>query len=211
MKTTASVLAAGAVLLSAASATAQDDSGTKGELAPVRVLISADHPQVRFAVVRTGEREAIETCRSPCELELLPGDYRLSAEDLSSGAKRSTSLHVRRSGSYYLMFGNRVASNVGVALGVAGTLSLVAGLALSIPAGFSAETQRKRDQVGFPLTLVGVAAAPAGLVLYTCGRTRVDFTADARVPDADVNLVRLRVGLFGLAGGGLGLGARLQL
>lgn len=151
-------------------------------------------------------------CVENCEFWALPGEYTLYAKNNGDEEPQRFPFRIIDSNHYKLDVGNTKARTAGLALGLAGPVSIVAGIALSFAAldGAYCEYDCKGTSIspapGVILLLTGLITTPVGWVMYAANPSRLrQIDQGGHGPTEPQQQVR--VGMVGLGLGGLGLGA----
>ena len=147
----------------------------------------------------------VARCTAYCDFWAPPGKYTLFAHDRSTGERKNLSLRIKRSSRFEFEAGDDGARSTGLALGIAGSVSLLVGLVLILPAMMSSSSDSERDgaTVGLGLLLAGAVATPIGWAMYSQNRTRLTRIDEGSYRPTET---KVRVAVIGLGQGGLGLG-----
>ena len=198
-------------VLTVRTAHAQSAEAQRGPAPESRVTINATQT-VRLRVTPLGSNDLIADCNGHCVFWAPPGRYTLNATNLATGAQHELRLHLEGPRNFELKEGNETAKYAGLALGVAGSAAIVAGLFMVAPVVLSAmcegsncttSSERRTANIGLGLLLGGAVATPVGWVMFSRNRTRLVAGPTAAGAYAEPGV---RVGLLGLAPGVFGLG-----
>lgn len=181
--------------------------------AAAHVAIYSGTGNTHLRLVPAGSTEPVADCVGMCDFAALPGRYTLYTHDASTGADHELSLRIRRSSRFQLQQGDDGARDAGLALGITGSVSIVAGFFMVLPVVLSSmcedtncttSDERLTAEVGLGLLLGGIVATPIGFTVFAHNRTKLKLI-DESPYEARSNGPSLRLGLVGV-NGGVGLG-----
>ena len=184
---------------------------------PAHVSIQAA-PSTELEVVVEGApagSAAVTRCTEYCDFWAWPGRYTLYSVDHISKQRKQLSLRVKHSARYSFQAGDDDARTTGLALGIGGSVALVTGFALMVPAILSqtcedtnctSPAERDAATAGLVLLVAGAITTPMGWVMYGGNRTRLKQIDEGRAASTETRN-QVRVGVVGVGLGGLGLGA----
>jgi len=155
----------------------------------------------------------VASCTEYCDFWALPGRYTLYARDHSTGERKDLSLRIKQSSRFEFQAGDDSAREVGLGLGIGGSVSIIAGFVLIAPAllasmcegNCSTEGQRNSAAVGLGFLLAGAITAPIGWTMFVHNRTRLK-RIDERSYQAIETTSQVRLGVVSVGLSGLGLG-----
>lgn len=188
-------------------------AGDYGAPYGAHVSISAGKRALSLRIAPQGEAKPIEECENYCDFWALPGRYTLYTFDHASGERRELDFRVKQSARYTLQMGDDTARDVGLAVGISGAASIVAGMFLVAPVVLSAmcegsdcvsDRERQRANIGLGLLLGGAVATPVGFTIFSKNRTLLRRIREPAYATEEPG-PSVRVGVIGV-NGGLGLG-----
>lgn len=208
-------LLASVVTLSAEAQTPAQAPAWYPEPYPAHVSIQAA-PSTQLEVVAAGApigSPAITRCTEYCDFWALPGKYTLYARDYT-GQLHDLPLRIKQSSRYVFEPGDDDARMTGLGLGIGGSVAIMTGFVLMIPAIMSqacedtnctSDGERSAATAGAVVLLTGLVTAPIGWGMFAHNRTRLKRADHAGYRPRE-NTSSVRLGLVGVGLGGLGLG-----
>ncbi len=212
MKTSLGVLLPLGVALLSAPARAQGDSDEEPWQRRAHIDITPQRQGFSFQILPGGGTRAIAECKTHCEFWVPLGRYVVRVRDLESGERTELRLRIKGSASFSYEEEDPTLHDVGMVLGLFGSLSAVVGavvLLSNIDTGESPMHQSSSTSlntgaaVGGLMFLGGAIAAPVGFVM--AARSGAALRPISAESSANRHAPSFRFGLVGV-NGGLGLG-----
>jgi len=152
----------------------------------VRVKLSGD-PGLQFKIFSHADGADAETaifaCANPCRVMLLPGEYRVEVSGDPQHVDGERTIQVKKDSTFDFSLPARSAKTAGLALGIAGTALIPAGLYVAFLADSAASCYdscdhgRQQDPrlppgvyVGLGMMAVGAVLTPVGWVIFAKNR-----------------------------------------
>jgi len=151
-------------------------------------------------------------CKQYCDFWAWPGRYTLYARDNTTQERKELSLRVNQSARYLFEPGDDNARKTGLALGVGGSIAIMAGFLMMTPAVLSqmcedtnctSSDERDAATAGLVVLLAGAIATPVGWIMFAHNGTHLKQLDGG---SAAATKPQVRVGVVGVGQGGLGLG-----
>jgi len=201
-------LCSGGIIFGAATARAQslDPYGA-------HVSIGAGNRAASLQIVPEGGAGPVAECDNYCDFWALPGRYTLYTRDHGSGEEHTLRFRIKRSARYTLQQGDDSARDVGLTVGIAGSVALFAGFLMTMPVVLASmcedsncvsDGDRTWAKVGLGFMAAGAIATPLGFSVFSHNRTLLRPLAEPAYAEHDA-ATSVRVGIIGVSGG-LGLG-----